>query len=62
MERAEIGADDFGAIEYFVEVFAENDFATGPLSESSVAPEDGVCAVEEDDAVGHLFEDAIVAD
>ncbi len=60
VEGAEVGAQDFGAAQDGVEVRPDHAVALRPLAEPPVAPDDRVVAVQQDDAVGHAFENVFV--
>ncbi len=60
VERAEIGAENLGRAHHLVEVGADDVFAAGPLAQAAIAPENRVVAIQQDDAIGHALQDALV--
>ena len=61
VEWAEVGAEYLGAAQDVVKILADHFFATAPLAESAIAPQDEILVVQQHDAVGHALQDAIVA-
>ena len=60
VEGAEIGPEDFRAAQGGEEIHAHHRLPAAPLADPPVAPEDRVVAFQQDDAVGHAFEDLLV--
>ena len=60
VEGAEVGAENLRAAQDGVEVGADDAIAVGPFAQPAVAPDDRVVAVQQDDAVGHAFQNLLV--
>jgi hypothetical protein len=60
VERTKIGAQYFGRAHDVVKVGADNVIAARPFAEAAVSPKDRVIGIEQDHAVGHALQNALV--
>ena len=60
VEGAEVGAEDLRAAQHRVEIRPDHAAALRPFRQPPVAPDNQVVAVQQDDAVGHAFENMLV--
>ena len=59
VERAELGAENLRITEGGEEADPADFLPAAPLPEAGIGPTDGVAGIEEDDAIGNVFEDPL---
>jgi len=59
VKRTKVGADDLGTTKDAIEILADDTLSITPFAEPTIAPDDDVVRIQQHDAVGHAFENAI---
>jgi hypothetical protein len=60
VKRAEVGTHDFGVAHDFVEILPDDVLAAGPLAQPAIAPENRIVVRQQQDAIRHALQDALV--